>query len=70
MMQEDPGIQTTWLIPYLMANDSVSVDVILMTWWSVFENIQRVIERMNMSNRYSNIISDANVWDNNDCAWF
>ena len=36
MMWEEPGIWTAWLILHLMANNSTSIDVILMAWWSFF----------------------------------
>ena len=36
MMWEVPSIWVAWLILYLIANSSASVDVMLIVWWRVF----------------------------------
>jgi len=35
MIQDMLETWTAWLIPYLIVNDSASVDVILTVWWMV-----------------------------------
>ena len=35
MIFEIPDIMVAWLIPYLMANNSASVDVMFTMWWIV-----------------------------------
>ena len=52
-----------WLIPHLIANNSVSVVVTLIAWWSVF---LMVGVRMNIGNRYSNIVLDTSIQNDND----
>ena len=68
MMWEEPDIWIAWLIPHLRANNSTSVDVILISMMKCL--LQRVVKRVNMSNGYSVVVFDTGIWDDNDYIQF